>query len=218
MTEPTAALVAATWEPIDSLTPWDRNPRVNDHAAEDVARSIKRFGWGSVILARASDGRCVAGHTRLKAVPILTTWYEAEKDDPEKLAAWHPEAIKVVTERVVPTRLMDLTDAQAKQLALADNKLGEIAAWDDEALAAILRDLGDSGEDILATGFSQPEVDVLLGAWVDPFAGEQPRTVIFDESVRTVKVKVKLELGQRTRAVIDAALKEAGIEAEVTGP
>lgn len=216
MSEP--ALVAATWEPIDSLTPWDRNPRVNDHAAEDVARSIKRFGWGAVLLARTEDRRCVAGHTRLKAIPILTVWYEKEKDDSERLAAWHPEAIKVVTERVVPTRLMDLTDAQAKQLALADNKLGEIAAWDDEALAAILRELDSSGDDVLATGFSQPEVDVLLGAWADPFAGEQPRSVIFDESIRTVKVRVKLELAQRARGIVEAALKQAGIEVEITGP
>ena len=38
------------WVPIGDLTPWDRNPRDNDHAVQSVADSIQRFGWGSVIV------------------------------------------------------------------------------------------------------------------------------------------------------------------------
>ena len=25
---------AATWEPVDSLVPWDKNPRINEHAVD----------------------------------------------------------------------------------------------------------------------------------------------------------------------------------------
>lgn len=60
--EPAARFIAA-----DALTPWDRNPRRNDAAAQDVARSLIRFGFGAPLLARPT-GDLIAGHTRLKAV------------------------------------------------------------------------------------------------------------------------------------------------------
>ena len=93
---------AATWEPVDSLTPWDQNPRHNDEAVAQIAASIERFGFSSPIIARASDRVVIAGHTRLKA---------AQKLGIDK----------------VPVRFMDLDPAQARALALADNRLGEIA-------------------------------------------------------------------------------------------
>lgn len=36
------------WVPIGDLTPWDKNPRDNDHAVQSVADSIQRFGWGEI--------------------------------------------------------------------------------------------------------------------------------------------------------------------------
>ena len=61
----------ARWVPIDAITAWDKNPRNNDHAVEEVAKSIGRFGWGNPIIARKSDGVVIAGHTRLKAAKHL---------------------------------------------------------------------------------------------------------------------------------------------------
>ena len=63
---------AATWEPIDSLTPWDKNPRKNDGEPVDrVAKSIERFGFAAPIVARAADRVIIAGHTRWKAARKL---------------------------------------------------------------------------------------------------------------------------------------------------
>lgn len=125
------------WVPIGDLTPWDKNPRDNDHAVQSVADSIKRFGWGSVIVARKSDGVVIAGHTRLKA---------AEKLGMDK----------------VPVRYLDLDPAEAAALALADNKVGELADWDDDILGEVLTALEADGVDLAGLGFSDEELAALL--------------------------------------------------------
>jgi len=181
---------AATWEPTDSLVPWAKNPRINEHAVDHVMGSIQRFGFASPIIARTSDRMVIAGHTRLKA------------------------AIKLGLTKV-PVRFMDLDPADAELLALADNKVGEVATWDDDALAGILADLRDQGADVLLSGFDQDEVDVLLGAWTNPFEGEPPRTVLVDESKRTIRATVPITDAARAEEIIEAALGAAGIAAEV---
>jgi site-specific DNA-methyltransferase (adenine-specific) len=141
---------AATWEPIDSLTPWDKNPRRNDGAVEQVAHSITRFGFGAPIIARASDRVIIGGHTRYKAAQRLGL---------DK----------------VPVRFLDLDPAEAAALALADNKLGELAEWDDAGVAAILAELEAQGAPIDGLGWDDEELKALVGATVDgldadPFA------------------------------------------------
>ena len=126
----------AEWVAIDEVTPWDENPRINDGAVKTVADSITRFGWGSPILCRG-DGVVIAGHTRLKAAQELGL------------------------DKVL-VRYMDLDPATAKALALADNKLGEIADWDDGALAQILIDLDSQDLDLSGLGWSEEELDAIL--------------------------------------------------------
>ena len=57
---------AALWVPTAALAVWADNPRVNDHAVPELMKVIKRFGFGSPIVARP-NGEIIAGHTRLKA-------------------------------------------------------------------------------------------------------------------------------------------------------
>ena len=128
---------AAEWVGIDELVPWERNPRVNDHAVADVAKSIERFGWGAVIVARTSDRVVIAGHTRLKAAKSLGM---------DK----------------VPVRWLDLDPAESAALALADNKLGELAAWEHETLREVLEALEAESMDLTGLGFSDDELEGLL--------------------------------------------------------
>ena len=112
----------AKWVGIDLLTPWDQNPRQNDGEPVDaVAESIKRYGWGNPILARKSDSVVIAGHTRLKAAKSLGL-------------------------SKVLVRFMDLDEEQSKALALADNRTGELAVWDDDVLLDVLRSFRDTSE------------------------------------------------------------------------
>lgn len=126
--------IAAVWESIDNLVPWDQNPRLNDHSVDKVANSIKRFGFGAPIVARREDKMVIAGHTRLKAAKQLGL-------------------------DAVPVRYLDLDPADAKMLALADNKIGEIADWDNDELDRIINDLALSAEDMEDLGWSQSDLD-----------------------------------------------------------
>ncbi len=134
---------AAEYVTVASLRPWVKNPRKNDPAVAAVADSIKRFGFGSPIIARRENGEIIAGHTRLKAAIRLGL---AE----------------------VPVRYLDLSEAEAHALALADNKVGELAEWDDAALADVLRDLTAADVSMDGLGFTAEEIAALIGAGDDP--------------------------------------------------
>lgn len=129
---------AAVWMQIDNLVPWDRNPRDNDHAVPGVADSIRRFGFASPIIARKSGDKheVIAGHTRLKAAKTLGL------------------------DRV-PVRVMELDPADAKLLALADNKVAEAADWSDD-LGPLLRELQEEGLEIDGLGWGDDELEELL--------------------------------------------------------
>lgn len=132
---------AAEWVAVDRLAPWDRNPRINDAAAPEVALSIVRFGWGNPILARREDAMVIAGHTRLKAARLLPRmWADADEQERE---GWSLDAVRLATHPTprVLVRWMDLVPAEARALALADNRLGELAEWDADALRGVLDDL-----------------------------------------------------------------------------
>ena len=132
--------VAAVWVPIGDLNPWPRNPRRNDDAVEKVVDSIKRFGFGAPIVARKEDGEIIAGHTRFKAAEFL----KMEK---------------------VPVRYLDLDPGDAHLLAIADNKISEVAEWDDIELGKLLKELQMEDTDLdvgEAIGVSDEEVERIV--------------------------------------------------------
>lgn len=177
---------AAEWVPLGALLPWVENPRRNDAAVDPVARSMLKFGFGAPILARRANGEVIAGHTRLKA------------------------ALKLGMDRV-PVRYLDLTEKQAHQLALADNRLGENAEWNDEMLSAVLRqfDQGDLGD----LGFSSSELEVLLpSAEQVPILEGDEGIDFHDPGRELLRIKVAINDGQSARAVVRDALAGAGIE------
>jgi DNA modification methylase len=135
------AEAAAEWVPIDALVPWADNPRRNDKAVAEVAGSIRRFGFGAPIVARKADRVVIAGHTRLLAARTLGL------------------------DRV-PVRYLDIDPVEARLLSLADNKLGEIAEWDGQMLAALLQGLEADGslESLEGLGFSQADIAAALRA------------------------------------------------------
>ena len=156
---------AAEWLEVGDLTPWADNPRVNDHAVGQVAKSIERFGFAAPIVARRDgDGlEVVAGHTRLKA------------------------ARQLGLDRV-PVRVLDLDPADARLLALADNRLGEIADWSDD-LGDLMQRLDDEGLDLEGLGWSDEELAALLA----PEAIEADGT---EDDVPEVQEEVHSQLGE----------------------
>ncbi len=128
---------AAEWVDLEALKGWEGNPRKNAKAISAVKKSIKRFGFGAPVLARRADGEIIAGHTRVAAAKSL------------KLEQ-------------VPVRFLDLDPNDARLLALADNRLGELADWDEEALAAVLKEL--DVDDVETAGWDQDDLDKLMAS------------------------------------------------------
>ena len=124
--------------PIDKLLPYVRNAR--QHSEEQIARiaaSIAEFGFVNPILTGA-DGVLVAGHGRLAAARKLGL-------------------------TTVPVVVLDhLTPTQRRALVLADNRLAELATWDDALLRIELEALQDDGFDLDLTGFDADALAELL--------------------------------------------------------
>ena len=128
--------------PIERLTPYARNPRVNDHAVPKMASLIKEFGFKVPIVAR-SDGSVIDGHLRLKAARHLGM-------------------------ETVPVVLADeWTPAQVKAFRIAVNKSAEFAEWDTAMLALEIEDLKELDFDLELTGFELPELEDIMGAGAD---------------------------------------------------
>src|SRR5438105_10855811 len=146
---------------IDTLKPDPANPRRHTkRQIQQIADSIKTFGFNVPILIDR-DGNVVAGHGRLLACRLLG-----------------------ITE--VPTLCLDhLTAAQARVFMIADNRLTEIAAWDDQLLAQQLKELSLSGLDfnIEVTGFEMGEIDLRIASLDDPIeATDHPADLVLDVS------------------------------------
>lgn len=149
---------AAVWCPMGRLRPWEGNPRKNAAAVRRVADSLKRFGWGAVILAREENGEMVAGHTRFAAAELLCAQYpRATVKQREK---WHPDAVRTATGGHVPVRFGNWSEREAHLLAIADNKLNELAEWDNEQLAQVLNQFSLGEAD--AAGFDSKELAKLF--------------------------------------------------------
>lgn len=136
-----------------SLHPWEGNPRVNEHAVDAVAESIRSFGFNVPILCD-QNLTIVAGHTR---------WKAAQKLGMTK----------------VPVIMVKMTDAQRRAFSIADNKTAEIADWDFPKLRDILEELRCEDIDIKSLGFSDEEIRRLL---LDDSADEDSVPEVSDTS------------------------------------
>ncbi len=87
----------------------------------------------------------------------------------------------------MPALCLDhLTSAQARAFMIADNRLTEIASWDDRLLAEQLRDLSLSGLDfrLEVTGFEMGEIDLRIASLEDmPLQDEDPADVLPEVAV-----------------------------------
>ena len=142
-----------TLRPIDSVTPYDKNPRkVPQKAIDAVANSLRLYGFRQPIVVD-KDGVIIAGHTRRLGAQQLG-----------------------MTE--IPVHVADLSPEQARAYRLADNQTRELTDWDDDALAQELYELSQSSDEGLAklaemTAFDESELAKMIDA-VNPPDEEAP--------------------------------------------
>jgi|TARA_R100000900_G_scaffold23512_2_gene18703 hypothetical protein len=128
--------------PIESLVPYDRNPRMHpDSQIEQLANSIRQWGWTVPILIDDASN-VIAGHGRLEAAKRLGM-----------------EAVPCVV-------ASGWTEDQRRAYVIADNKLSENSAWDDGLFYRELTALSEANFDLSLTGVEgfevvdfQPNVD-----------------------------------------------------------
>ena len=182
---------AALWVPTAALAVWADNPRVNDHAVPELMKVIKRFGFGSPIVA-LPNGEIIAGHTRLKAALEL----------------------RLVE---VPVRFMDLDRDEAHLMALADNRVGEIAEWSEDLLADVLLDMETKGVDITGIGWDEGELASIM-AKNDPLSGDAAYTTKIEAPIYEIKGERPDEtdlVDKTTTLQLRAQIEEADIEPKV---
>ena len=124
-------------KPVDSIKPYEKNPRKNDQAVEAVSKSIVEYGFRQPIVVD-KHGVIVVGHTRWKAAKAL---------------GLAKVPVHVAT---------DLTPDKAKAYRLADNRTALIAQWDDPLLAVELGELKALDIDLGGLGFTPAEIAKLL--------------------------------------------------------
>ena len=125
---------------ISTLKPYARNARTHTNKQiRQIAASIETFGWTNPILID-QDRQVVAGHGRLAAAKLLGL------------------------EEIPAIRLSDLTEAQVQAYVIADNRLAELAGWDEELLSIELKALCEIelDFDIEVIGFNTAEIDGLV--------------------------------------------------------
>ncbi len=132
--------LAIEYRAISDLVPAKRNARThNRKQIRQIADSIKTFGFVNPILIDAI-GNVIAGHGRLAAATLLGL-------------------------RSVPAISIErMTEAQRRAYAIADNRLAELAGWDNELLKVELGELSIAFPelDLTITGFDTAELDTII--------------------------------------------------------
>ncbi len=124
-----------------TIKPSPRNSRI--HSAKQVkqiARSIEKFGFNNPILLDECS-TVIAGHGRLEAAKLLGI-------------------------ETVPTIcLKHMSVEQRRAYIIADNRIAELAGWDDDILKIELQELisSDLDFDVIDIGFEMAEIDLILG-------------------------------------------------------
>ena len=126
--------------PSASLRPYAGNPKIHSPSQiRKIADSMRTFDFTNPILID-DNGVVIAGHGRIAAAKLLGI------------------------ESLPTIRLADMTEAQKRAYALADNRLAEEAGWDRELLAIEMQYVSELeiDFDLTITGFETAEIDLLL--------------------------------------------------------
>mgnify|MGYP002165749188 FL=1 len=136
---------------LSEIKPAPYNPRVEltakDQEYKALDASIEEHGLVLPLIVNLRDNCLIGGHQRLSVL----------------LAEGETETNAVV---------VDMDEAQAKALCIALNKLD--GDWDYGKLAELLQDLIEEQENLASTGFTQKDIDELLGEIGDELDGDEP--------------------------------------------
>ena len=172
---------------LNTLYEHPKNPRRGSDSA--VADSIEHNGFFGAVLVQESTGYVLAGNTRLRVA-------------------------RSEGEAAIPGFLLDVTDEEAERILLADNRMSDLAFYDDRALVALLEGLHD-GNGLDGTGYTDDQLALMLDAAefdTDPLDLDDYEIEESDESILKLVVTkslARLWTDHRAQFDSDAAALEA---------
>lgn len=126
-----------TYVNVDEVDPHPENANRGD--VEAIKESIRVNGYYAPIVVQSSTGYILAGNHRYRAAVDLGM-------------------------SQVPVIYLDVDDTEAKRIMVADNRTTRLGQDDDEALARLLEEIGESDQGLMGTGFSQADLQTLQDA------------------------------------------------------
>lgn len=164
-----------------------RNPRQHSQAQiNQLADSICEFGFVMPVVVDHS-AQVVIGHGRVLA------------------------ARKLSMPRIPVVEIRHLSAAQLKALRLADNKLAQNSHWDERFLGESLLELQsmDRDFDLSITGFSLPEIDLVIQKLSAPVIADSDDDVSSETGVAVCQIGDVWELGAHRIHCGDATTEAA---------
>lgn len=141
---------------VEDLVPDPRNARTHsDEQVEEIAASIRRFGWTAPALA---DEMIRAGHGRQRAARLIYAAGERIYMAPGKERDGH-----LIPDGTMPViDCTGWTEDERRAYALADNRIAENAGWDIGILTGELDALAGVDFDMAPLGFGEGAVEQLI--------------------------------------------------------
>lgn len=163
---------------LDALVADPRNPKA--HALDDIAASMRRWGYTSPIELDERTGRMVAGHGRAETAAGLLA---AGGDPPEGVAVDDADGMWLLP---VVRGWASADDLEAGAYLAAANRLTEKGGWLADPLAGLLSDVAAQGPDaLLGTGYDRADLDAML-AGLGPAPEPEPPPGPAPEAGRTL--------------------------------
>ncbi len=174
--------------PIETVIPYENNPRDNTDAVDPVAKSLWECGWCNAIAVESLEKRMiVAGHTRLLA------------------------AQKLGLKRVPVKPLDHLTPDKIRLYRLLDNRTHEFSRWMEASLQTELDFLTQSDFDMSEFGFSDKELNQILRDEDPVTEGKTDPDSIPETPEEPVSVRGKVYLLGRHRLMCGDSTAKADI-------
>jgi ParB-like chromosome segregation protein Spo0J len=170
--------------PIDALLPHPKNPRKGN--VDKIAESIIANGFYGAVIAQKSTNIILVGNHR---------WRAARQTGMTS----------------IPVMYVDVDDATATKILLADNRTSDLAVYDADELTRILKSVMVE-DDLTGTGFTAQDLDKMIADVNDAANYKRVRNLEpFQNCYWLIKAPIEMQ-GELTDAFQQAIAKREGVE------
>jgi ParB-like chromosome segregation protein Spo0J len=202
---PTTNTTVEEHVPFDRLIPHPQNPNTGD--THEIARMIRKNGWHGALVVQRSTRHILAGNHRFAALPVA-----GYTDVP--VVHW-----------------VDVDDATALRILVADNRASDLHTLDDRKLADLLKEISaDPLSSLEGTGYTAETLAEMLmwdvpleerdypgkGSAVGADPGVEGRADKYrDASIRTMLLDLTIEQYETMSTQLSELRRRTGLPSNV---